>query len=48
MATRTKTTRKAVYEEDFYAWSKAQADLLRAGAAEARLCEKRSSLSSNS
>ena len=31
MATRIKPTKKAVYEDDFYAWTKAQADLLRAG-----------------
>ncbi len=31
MATRIKSPPKALYEQDFYAWSKAQADLLRAG-----------------
>jgi hypothetical protein len=31
MATRIKPTSKPLYEQDFYAWSKAQADLLRAG-----------------
>jgi hypothetical protein len=31
MATRIKPTSKSLYEQDFYAWSKAQADLLRAG-----------------
>ena len=31
MATRIKPTTKHLYEQDFYAWSKAQADLLRAG-----------------
>ena len=31
MATRIKPTTKHLYEQDFYAWSKAQANLLRAG-----------------
>jgi hypothetical protein len=31
MATRVKTTTEHLYEQDFYAWAKAQADLLRAG-----------------
>jgi uncharacterized protein DUF29 len=31
MATRIKSPPKPLYEEDFYAWSKAQAGLLRAG-----------------
>jgi hypothetical protein len=31
MATRIKPTTEPLYEQDFYAWSKAQADLLRAG-----------------
>jgi hypothetical protein len=31
MATRIKPTSEPLYEQDFYAWSKAQADLLRAG-----------------
>jgi Domain of unknown function DUF29 len=31
MATRIKPTSKPLYEQDFYAWSKAQAALLRAG-----------------
>ena len=31
MATRIKPSPKPLYEQDFYAWSKAQADLLRAG-----------------
>jgi hypothetical protein len=31
MATRIKPTTDHLYEQDFYAWSKAQADLLRAG-----------------
>jgi hypothetical protein len=31
MATRVKPVNKKIHEEDFYAWSKAQADLLRAG-----------------
>jgi Domain of unknown function DUF29 len=31
MATRIKPTSKPLHEQDFYAWSKAQADLLRAG-----------------
>jgi hypothetical protein len=31
MATRIKPTSKPLYEQDFYAWSKAQAELLRAG-----------------
>jgi hypothetical protein len=31
MATRIKPTTKHLYEQDFYAWAKAQADLLRAG-----------------
>jgi len=31
LATRIKPTSKPLYEEDFYAWSTAQADLLRAG-----------------
>jgi hypothetical protein len=31
MATRVKPTSKPLYEQDFYAWSKAQAALLRAG-----------------
>jgi hypothetical protein len=31
MATRIKPTTAPLYEQDFYAWSKAQADLLRAG-----------------
>ncbi len=31
MATRIKPPPKALFEQDFYAWSKAQADLLRAG-----------------
>jgi hypothetical protein len=31
MATRFKPVKKELYEEDFYAWTKAQADLLRAG-----------------
>ena len=31
MATRIKQTSKPLYEQDFYAWSKAQAALLRAG-----------------
>ena len=31
MATRIKPPPKPLYEQDFYAWSKAQADLLRAG-----------------
>ena len=31
MATRIKPTGEQLYEEDFYAWAKAQADLLRAG-----------------
>jgi Domain of unknown function DUF29 len=30
MATRVKTTTEHLYEQDFYAWAKAQADLLRA------------------
>ena len=30
MATRVKTTTEHLYEKDFYAWAKAQADLLRA------------------
>ena len=30
MATRIKPTSEPLYEQDFYAWSKAQADLLRA------------------
>ncbi len=31
MATRIKSPPKPLYEQDFYAWSKAQAELLRAG-----------------
>jgi hypothetical protein len=31
MATRTKAPPKPLYEQDFYAWSKAQAELMRAG-----------------
>ena len=31
MATRVKPTAAHLYEQDFYAWAKAQADLLRAG-----------------
>jgi Domain of unknown function DUF29 len=31
MATRIKPVKKELYEEDFYAWTRAQADLLRAG-----------------
>ncbi|MGH6917950.1 MAG: DUF29 domain-containing protein [Geminicoccaceae bacterium] len=31
MATRIKPTTAPLYERDFYAWSKAQAELLRAG-----------------
>jgi Domain of unknown function DUF29 len=31
MATRVKSVKKELYEEDFYAWTRAQADLLRAG-----------------
>ena len=31
MATRIKPTGAHLYEQDFYAWAKAQADLLRAG-----------------
>jgi Domain of unknown function DUF29 len=31
MATRIKPTSEPLYEQDFYAWSKAQAELLRAG-----------------
>jgi hypothetical protein len=31
MATRVKPSTDLLYEQDFYAWSKAQADLLRAG-----------------
>jgi hypothetical protein len=31
MATRIKPTNEPLHEQDFYAWSKAQADLLRAG-----------------
>jgi Domain of unknown function DUF29 len=31
MATRIKPVEKELYEEDFYSWAKAQADLLRAG-----------------
>jgi hypothetical protein len=31
MATRIKPVKKELYEEDFYAWTKAQATLLRAG-----------------
>lgn len=31
MATRIKPPPKSIYEQDFYAWSKAQAELLRAG-----------------
>ena len=31
MATRIKPTTEQLYEQDFYAWAKAQADLLRAG-----------------
>jgi Domain of unknown function DUF29 len=31
MATRVKPVKKELYEEDFYAWTRAQADLLRAG-----------------
>ena len=31
MATRIEPTAEHLYEQDFYAWSKAQADLLRAG-----------------
>ena len=31
MATRIKPVKKELYEEDFYAWTKAQTDLLRAG-----------------
>jgi hypothetical protein len=31
MATRVRSTAEPLYEQDFYAWSKAQADLLRAG-----------------
>jgi hypothetical protein len=31
MATRIKSTSRQLYEQDFYAWSKAQAELLRAG-----------------
>ena len=31
MATRTKPTSARLYDEDFYAWSEQQADLLRAG-----------------
>jgi Domain of unknown function DUF29 len=31
MATPVKSSTKPIYEQDFYAWSKAEADLLRAG-----------------
>ena len=31
MATRIKPTTAPLYEQDFHAWAKAQADLLRAG-----------------
>ena len=32
MATQIKTPRSDLYQQDLYAWSKAQVDLLRAGA----------------